>query len=105
MASGLLGKAALVSNTDTTLYTVPAATVTTATINFCNTTSSPINARLAVTSGGAASLADYLEYEVVIPGNGVLERTGLVLSPGDVIIVRASAAGIAAQARGFEEPL
>lgn len=105
MPSGLLGKAALAPNTDTPLYTVPASTVTTATVNFCNTTGNPVNVRLAVTTGGAAAASDYLEYDVVVPANGVLERTGVVLSPGEMVVARATATGISVHARGFEEAL
>lgn len=105
MASGILGKASLAANTDTVLYTAPAGTVTTTTVNFCNTTSTAINVRLAATSGAAATLPDYLEYDVSVPANGVLERTGIVLSPAEVLIARASALGVAVQARGFEEPV
>nr|WP_288359413.1 hypothetical protein [uncultured Pseudomonas sp.] len=105
MPSGLLGKASLAANTDTVLYTAPAGTVTTTTVNFCNTTSAAINVRLAVTSAAAVAAADYLEYDFSLPANGVLERTGIVLSPAEVLFARASSAGVTVQARGFEEPL
>lgn len=102
MSSGRLGKADLAANTDTDLYTVPAGTVTTANVSFCNRTGAPIRVRLAVRSG-ALTNADYLEFDAEVPANGVLERTAIACEAGEIITARASAAGISAVARGFEE--
>lgn len=102
MASGKFGKAALVANADTDLYTVPAATVATASVNLCNRTTAVIAVRLAVRSGALAE-TDYIEYDTKVPPNGVLERTGIVMSAGEVLTVRAAAAGISVRAHGFEE--
>ncbi len=102
MASGKLGKAALAAAADTDLYTVPAGTVATANINLCNRTSAAVTVRLAIRSAALAD-ADYIEYDAALPANGVLERTGIALSAGETITVRASAAGVSARAHGFEE--
>lgn len=103
MPSGRLWKAALAANTDTQLYTVPDGKVATVNASFCNTTQNPIQVRLAVSSGAPLVPADYLEYDYMLPANAVLERTGIVLSAGEQVFARASAAGIAVQGRGFEE--
>lgn len=102
MASGKLGKAALAAAADTDLYTVPAGTVATANINLCNRTTSAVTVRLAIRSAALAD-ADYIEYDAALPANGVLERTGIALSAGETITVRASAAGVSARVHGFEE--
>lgn len=102
MASGLLGKAALAANTDTALYPVPASTVATVNVNMVNTTSAAITIRLSI---GAASPAteDFIEYDTSIPANGVLERSGLVMSAAEVLVARAAAVGVSVRAYGFTE--
>lgn len=104
MASGLLGKASLAATTETVLYAVPDNTVAVATVSLCNTTAAPLTARLAIANTTAAGAADYLAYDLSIPGGGFFERGGIALSAGEKIIVRGSAAGLSARAHGFEEP-
>ena len=102
MSSGRLGSAALAAAADTDLYTVPAGTVATVNINLCNRTAGAITVRIAIRAGALAD-AHYIEYDTSIPANGVLERTGLAMSAGEIITVRAASAGISARAHGFEE--
>lgn len=102
MASGLFGKAALLATTATDLYTVPAGTVATANINLCNCTSAAVTVRIAIRKAALAD-ADYIEYDAKLPANGVIERTGIALSAGEIVTVRASAAGVSARVHGFEE--
>jgi len=102
MPSGRLGHAALGANSDADLYTVPVNTVTTATVNLCNRGNSPVSVRVAIRNGAIAN-RHYLEYDAPIPGNGVLERTGIVMTAGEVLTVRASAGTVTARAHGFEE--
>lgn len=109
MASGRFGKALLAANNDTTLYTTPAGKVATATLSLCNTSAAPVTVRVAVTTAAAPTPSDFIEYDVVLGvvgapgGSSVLERTGIVLSAGESVVVRAGAAGIAARLHGFEE--
>ena len=102
---GILGKADLVKDTDTKLYTVPASSVVTANVALCNRNNFPVNVRVAVTSAAAPAAADYLEWEVTlgIGRAGVLERTGIVVGAGENIFVRASAGSVSARAMGFIE--
>lgn len=100
--SGRLGKADLAAAIDTDLYTAPAATVVTATVAFANRTAADVHVRLAVRDGVLAD-SDYLEYDAAVPASGVLERTGIVLGPGETITVRTDAAGVSARAHGFTE--
>lgn len=104
MNSGLLGKASLAANVDTDLCTVTAGTVATVNVNFCNATNADIAVRLAVRNG-ALGAADYIEYDANVPANGVLERSALVLSSGEIVVARAAAAGVSVRAHGFEEML
>ncbi len=105
MASGLLGKAALAANTDTVLCTGAAGKITTATVSLCNTGTAAVTARIAVGTGTTAVGSDYLTYELSVPAGGFFERTGIVISAGENIIVRSSAATMAARAHGFDEDL
>ena len=102
MPSGRFGKAALLANADTDLYTCPPGKNATATIAFCNRTTAPIKVRAAVRQGPIAD-SDYLEFETEIPANGILERNQIALTAGEIITVRANAAGVSARAHGFEE--
>ena len=102
MASGRFGKANPAANADTDLYTVPPGMVATANVCFCNRTGSPVSVRLSVRSGPLAD-SDYLEYGTTIPANGILERTGIAMSAGEILTVRANAAGVSIRAHGFEE--
>ncbi|NJD38461.1 MAG: hypothetical protein FIA89_09115 [Geobacter sp.] len=100
--SGLLGKAALVANTNTTIYTVPADAVVTANINLCNRTAAAITVRLSI---GAAIPADsdFIEYDTSIPAYGVLERSGMAMAAAENLVARASATGVSIRAFGFTE--
>ena len=104
MNSGRLGKASLAAGVDTDVCTVTAGTVATVNVNFCNTTAADIAVRLAVRDGALAA-SDYVEYDAVIPANGVLERSALVLSAGETIVARAAAVGVSVRVFGFEEVL
>ena len=105
MATGRLGTQDLAATTYTTLYQVPADTFTVATVSLCNRTSSAINVRIAVTTAAAPSApsnGEFVEYDVALQGNGVLERTGLVLDASKYVSVYASGTGISAVAYGIE---
>jgi len=100
--SGLLGRADLEADTNTDLYTVPAARLATVNINLCNRTDTPVSASIAL-HDGVLTDADYLECDAPIPAHGVLERTGLVMSAGETILAYASSAGVSVRVHGFEE--
>ena len=105
MATGRLGAEDLAATTYTTLYTVPADTFSVVTVNLLNRGSTAVNARIAVTTVGgpsAPSNQEFIEYDVSISGNGVLERTGLVLDAGKIVSVYASDTGISAVCMGIE---
>lgn len=102
MASGRLGKADLAATTNTDLYTVPTGAVSTVNVCFANRNSTSVTIRLAIRSGTIAD-TDYLEYETTLPGNGILERTAVVMSAAEVVVCRASGTGVSVRVHGFEE--
>jgi hypothetical protein len=101
----VLGQVAPSATTDTTLYTVPAATSTVvSTLNVCNRSASTITYRVAVRPAGA-SIANqhYLAYDVPLAANDSISLTlGITLAATDVVTVRASTADTSFSAFGSE---
>jgi hypothetical protein len=101
----VLGQSNPSATTATTLYTVPAATQTiVSTITVCNQTSTAGTYRVAVRVAGAAlAAAQYVAYDVSLPGNATDTLTlGVTLGATDVITVYASAATFSFNAFGSE---
>jgi hypothetical protein len=101
----VLGQSNPAATTATTLYTVPAATqAIVSTITVCNQTATAGTYRIAVRVAGAAlASAQYLAYDVSLPGNATDTLTlGVTLGATDVITVYASAATFSFNAFGSE---
>lgn len=103
MTIGVLGQSNPAADTNTTVYTVPASVSATCNISVVNTgpTASAVNVAIAATGTPAAS--EYIEYQTVIPPNGVLERGGMVAQTGKNIVVYATTSNISATVYGFEQ--
>lgn len=102
MANGILGTSEVPATTDTTVYTVPADTFSVVTLNVVNRSSAPRLVRVAMSAAATPTAAEYIEYDVEILANGVLERTGLVLDATKNIVVYADSLGCSAVAFGLE---
>jgi alpha-L-arabinofuranosidase len=88
MATGRLGIANITTTADTTVYTVPGNTFSVVTVNVVNRSSSATaDIRIAVASSATPALGEYIEYDSDIVANGVLERTGIVMDSGKLIVV------------------
>lgn len=101
----VLGQSAPSSNTDTTLYTVPALTDTVvSTINAVNTGSTSANIRVAIRPAGATlAKQHYIVYDLTLVANAIFTYTaGITIDTTDVITVRASTADVAFSAFGSE---
>lgn len=103
MPSGLLGSANLLAATNTTLYTVPATKTASFSVNFCNRNDTSVTIRLAIGTTATPANADWVLYDVIIQGDGSIERTGLVLDEGKLVVVYASATNVSVQVYGYEE--
>jgi hypothetical protein len=103
MASGKLGAADLAANTDTLLYTVPASTVATVNVRIANRNASAVKVRVAIGIGASPEVKDYMEYDISIPANGILEDTGIVCSAGEKVWVSSDTASVSVRVHGFEE--
>ena len=102
MATGRLGAANLSGTTNTTIYTCPTDTYAVATLSVCNRNATSINLRVALGTLDTPDSADYIEYDVEILPNGVLERTGLVMAAGQKIVVYSSSGSVSAVLYGIE---
>jgi hypothetical protein len=102
MATGLLGQSALAATTNTTVYTVPATTFTVLSLNVLNRGSTAVSVRVALAAGASPTNAEYIEYDVQIGSNGVLERTGIMMDAGKRLVVYASNANVSVNAYGIE---
>lgn len=103
MATGILGQSSPAATTNTTVYTVPAATTATFNVSIANTTGNIIAVRLAIAGTGSPAASEYLEYDTALPANGVLERTGIVAQAAENVVVYASATGLSVSVYGYEE--
>jgi hypothetical protein len=105
MATGRLGVADFTvvgAGVNHALYTVPLSTFSVVTVSVVNRSAGPVNIRIAIATSASPGDAEYIEYDVEIVAKGVLERTGLVLDAGKVLVVRSSAVGVSAVAYGIE---
>jgi hypothetical protein len=88
MATGRLGTANITTTADTTVYTVPGTTFSVVSVNVVNRSSSATaQIKIAVATSATPGLAEYIEYDSSLVANGVLERTGIVIKTGDLIVV------------------
>jgi hypothetical protein len=101
----VLGQSNPAATTATTLYTVPAATqAIVSTLTVTNQTATAGTYRIAVRVAGATlAAAQYLAFDVSLPGNATDTLTlGVTLGATDVITVYASAATFSFNAFGSE---
>lgn len=103
MASGKLGSAALAAATDTVVYTVPASTIASINIAVVNRGTTPAIVNVAISATGTPGNAEFIEYGVTIPVNGILERTAIVAGAGEKVVVYASTANCSVRVHGYEE--
>jgi hypothetical protein len=93
MATGRLGTANITSTSATTLYTVPASTFSVVSVNIVNRSSSTAALiRLAVASSATPGADEWIEFDSSLVANGVLERTGIVIKTGELIVVQTTTA-------------
>lgn len=105
MAQGRLGVALIAAaDTETTVYTVPASTVATVNINCVNKGGTAVNVSIGIAASSTLLASEFIEYSVVLPAYGVLERTGVACSSGERVVVSASAADtVSVRVHGFEQ--
>ena len=88
-----LGQSNPAATTETTLYTVPAATAAVcSTITACNTSATPCTYRVYLrVAGAAATTKQYLVYDATLNGNNTVTLTlGITMAATDVMSVYCS---------------
>ena len=101
----VLGQLDSALTTIETVYTVPGATsAIVSTITACNTNATSMTYRLyVVKSGGSATVANVIYYDLTIPGNDTFASTvGITLATGDKIQSYSSSAHVCTQIFGSE---
>lgn len=99
-----LAAADLSAATNTALYTVPAATRAYLSVNLCNR-SSTVDAvvRIALTTGGVPGNTDWIDYDMTLEAKASYERSGIILTAGQVLYVRSDVVNVNAVVWGVEE--
>ena len=101
----ILGQNTPVSNTATTLYTVPSLTNTVcSTISVCNSSANSATFRIALRPAGEAlNIKHYINYDTTVAGNDSMYISlGITLATTDVITVYSSSANLSFSAFGSE---
>ena len=102
MASGVYGKVDVSSASTWTEVVAASAGTKVVTLNVANRQAAATTVRVALRdAAGNVTNADCIEYDVSLPANGVLERTGIVLDSSNGLHVYASAA-VSAVAYGID---
>ena len=102
MATGRLGVSAIPATTNTTVYTVPTGYYTVLNVSITNRNATAVKVRVAMAATGTPGLQEWLEYDTTIIGNGVFERTGLVVNAGLNIVVYSDTANVGCTVYGIE---
>lgn len=105
IAYKVLGQANPTINTETPVYTVPAATqVVVSTISVCNLSSVAGTFNLAVrVAGETLSNKCYINYQTPLPGNDTMTLTlGMTLAATDIITVNCDSSDVAVNVFGSE---
>ena len=103
MASGVLGQVSLAATTYTSVYTVPVTTLSYVNVNIANRNTTNVAVRVAITTGATPTTAQFIEYDVDIAPNGVLERSGLVMDTGKELVVYSDTTNVSVAIYGVEQ--
>ena len=103
MASGVLGQVSLAPTTYTSVYTVPVTTLSYVNVNIANRNTTNVAVRVAITTGATPTTAQFIEYDVDIAPNGVLERSGLVMDTGKQLVVYSDTTNVSVAIYGVEQ--
>lgn len=103
MSKGILGTWNLVSGVNQAVYVNNYSDIATVTVSVCNRNYTDGEVSIAVgTSATSPTNADWIEYEAVLSGKSVLERSGIVVTPGHYVVVKSNLSNTNAVVWGAE---
>lgn len=105
MATGRLGVSAIPAGTSgagTVVYTVPTGYYTVLNVSCTNRNTAAVKLRIGISSSGTPSAQEFIEYDTTVIGNGVFERTGLVVNAGLSVVVYSDTANVGCTVYGIE---
>ena len=102
MATGRLGAEELLVDTDTTLYQCPSDQFAIVTANICNKGTEPALISVAVCTLETPDPAEFLEFETSLLPHNILERTSIMMSADQYLVVKSDSLNVSAVAYGFE---
>ena len=102
MATGILGTEDLAANALTTVYTVPEDTFAVVTVNITNRNTQSRNVRIATAADDTPTDAEWIEFNTELLGNGVVERSGVVLDEGKKIVALSNSTDVNIVVYGIE---
>ena len=102
MASGRLGASDVAGGTYTTVYTCPASTFAVVSINLLNRGNSSCFVRLAIADASTPTNGEFIEFDTELTPKSLLERTGIVMQAGKLLVVYTNVANVSAVAFGIE---
>ena len=102
MASGRLGASDVAAGTYTTVYTCPASTFAVVSVNLLNRGNSSCFVRLAIADASTPTNGEFIEFDTELTPKSLLERTGIVMQAGKLLVVYSNVANLSAVAFGIE---
>jgi hypothetical protein len=109
MANGLLGKCKSTANAFITVYTLSDATkISFGTVNILcvNIGATPALISVAITSQTTPVDSDFIEYNTELEHqSSILERTAIVCSPSEKIVIKASTDNVIVRVHGLEQAI
>lgn len=102
MPSGRLAAIDIDAGVDTLLYTAPGGRAFNVTVRICNRNTDDVKIRLALLKGAMQSFSpeDYLEYNVWIRANGLIERSGISMAQYQSLVGYSDTANVSFQVGG-----
>ena len=103
MAAGIYGQVDLAAATYTTAFGPTVAAPGTYNVRFCNRNATSVTIRLSVSAAsGTPGNAEFIEYGAVVPANGILENSAIVIQASKYITAYSDTANVSVAVWGVE---
>lgn len=101
---GVLGATSLLAGIAQNIYVNNSTDASVVAVNVCNFNHISTTISIAVSTAGHTSVTanEWIEFGTELIGKGVLERSGIVVSPGQYIVVKSSESNVSSQVWGAE---